>query len=80
MPHREIAKINWVAHVCLTEHKNLRRVLFKKRLTFNKNSMKVSNIHKLHFKELCGSKLSGLLPFDKMVIIQRVKNRLKTEK
>ena len=32
---------------------------------------------KLSFKEFCGSKLSGLHPFDNMTIIQSVKNRLK---
>ena len=35
---------------------------------------------KLSFRELCGSKLSGLHPFDNMVIIHWVKNRLKTER
>ena len=34
---------------------------------------------KLRFKELCGSKLSGLHPFDNMSIIHSVTNRLKTE-
>ena len=34
---------------------------------------------KLSFRELCGSKLSGLQPFDNIAIIHRVKNRLKTE-
>ena len=34
---------------------------------------------KLRFKELCGSKLSGLHPFDNMSIIHSVANRLKTE-
>ena len=34
---------------------------------------------KLSFRELCDSKLSGLHPFD-MVIIHWVKNRLKTER
>ena len=32
---------------------------------------------KLSFGELCGSKLSGLHPFDNMVIMHSVKNRLK---
>ena len=31
---------------------------------------------KLSFRELCGSKLSGLHPFDNMAIIHCVKNRL----
>ena len=35
---------------------------------------------KLSFRELCGSKLSGLHPFDGMVIIHCVKKRLKTER
>ena len=35
---------------------------------------------KLSFRELFGSKLSGLHPFDNMVITHRVKNRLKIEK
>ena len=34
---------------------------------------------KLSFRELCGSKLSGLHPFDNMAIIHWVENRLKTE-
>ena len=34
---------------------------------------------KLSFRELCGSKLSGLHPFDNMAIIHLVKNMLKTE-
>ena len=34
---------------------------------------------KLNFRELCASKLSGLHPFDNMVII-RAKNRLRTER
>ena len=32
---------------------------------------------KLSFRELCGSNLSGLHPFDNMAIIHRVKNRVK---
>ena len=32
---------------------------------------------KLSFGELCGSKLSGLHPFDNIIIIHSVKNRLK---
>ena len=32
------------------------------------------------FTELCGSELSGLLPFDNMAIIHWVKNGLKTER
>ena len=32
---------------------------------------------KLSFGELCGSNLSGLHPFDNMVIMHSVKNRLK---
>ena len=35
---------------------------------------------KLNFRELCGSKLLGLHPFDNMTIIHWVKNRLKTER
>ena len=35
---------------------------------------------KLSFRELFGSKLSGLHPLDNMVITHRVKNRLKIEK
>ena len=35
---------------------------------------------KLSFRELCGSKLSGLHPFDNMVIIHWVKNLSKTER
>ena len=35
---------------------------------------------KISFRELCGSKLSGLHPFDNMVIIHLVKNRLKNGK
>ena len=35
---------------------------------------------KLSFRELCGSKLSGLHPIDNMAIIHPVKNRLKTER
>ena len=35
---------------------------------------------KLSFRELCGSKLPGLHPFDNLVIIQWVKNRLKMER
>ena len=36
---------------------------------------------KLSFRaKFCGSKLSGLLPFDNMAIIHWVKNRLKTER
>ena len=35
---------------------------------------------KLSFRELCGSNLSGLHPFDNMVTIHCVKNRLKTER
>ena len=35
---------------------------------------------KLSFRELCGSKLSGLHPFDKMAITHSVKNRLETER
>ena len=35
---------------------------------------------KLSFRELCGSKLSGLHAFDDMAIILWVKNRLKTER
>ena len=34
---------------------------------------------KLSFRELCGSKLSGLLPFNNVVTIHYVKNLLKTE-
>ena len=34
---------------------------------------------KLSFRELCGSELSGLHPFDNMAIVHRVKNRLKSE-
>ena len=33
---------------------------------------------KVSFREMCGSKLSGLHPFDNMAIIRGVKNRLKT--
>ena len=35
---------------------------------------------KLHFRDLCGSKLSCLYPFDNVAIIHWVKNRLKTER
>ena len=35
---------------------------------------------KLSFRELCGSKSSGLHPFDSMAIIHEIKNRLKTER
>ena len=35
---------------------------------------------KLSFRELCGSKQSGLHPFDNMDIIHLVKNRSKTER
>ena len=35
---------------------------------------------KLSFRELCGSKLSGLYPFDNVAIINWVKSRLKTER
>ena len=35
---------------------------------------------KLSFRELCGSKLSDLHPFDNMAIIHCVKIRLKTER
>ena len=35
---------------------------------------------KLSFRELCDSKLSGLHPFDNMVIIHRVKTRSKTKR
>ena len=41
---------------------------------------KALNILKLSFREFCGSKLSGLHPFDNMAIIHRIKNRLKTER
>ena len=34
---------------------------------------------KLSFRDLCGSKLYDLHPFDNMAIIHLVKNRLKTE-
>ena len=35
---------------------------------------------KLSFRELSGSKLSGLYPFDNMALIHSVKIRLKTER
>ena len=35
---------------------------------------------KLSFRELCGSKLSGLHPFDNMAIIHCIKKGLKTER
>ena len=35
---------------------------------------------KLSFRELCGSKLSALYPFDNMAIIHWVQNRLETER
>ena len=35
---------------------------------------------KLKFRELCGSKLSGLVPFGNMAIIHWVKNRLKRKR
>ena len=35
---------------------------------------------KISFRELCDSKLSGSHPFDNMVIIHWVKNRLKNRK
>ena len=34
------------------------------------HSTKLEHIIKLSFRELCGTKLSGLNPFDNMVIIQ----------
>ena len=34
---------------------------------------------KLSFRELCGSKLSGLHPFDNITIIHLVKNMVETE-
>ena len=37
------------------------------------------HIQKLSFRELCDSKLSGLHPFDKMVVTHWVKNRSKTK-
>ena len=43
------------------------------------NGCKYLQISANIFRELCGSKLSGLEPFDNMAIIHWVKNRLKAE-
>ena len=44
--HTEIARINWVIQVCLTQSKYDRRVWFKERFTINKIRTKASNICK----------------------------------
>ena len=52
----------------------------KKDLDSTKMEPRLQIFVKLSFRELFGSKLSGLHPFDNMVITHRVKNRLKIEK
>ena len=64
---RDIARINWIIQVCLTQSKNVRRVWFKER--FVKFKRRPQIFIKLSFRELCNSKLSGLRAFDNMAII-----------
>ena len=68
-----------MSHPSFSQSQNVTGVWFKERFTFNKiyNTWK---FEKLHFRELCDSKLSGLHPFDNMVIIHWVINRSKTER
>ena len=64
---RDIARINWIIQVCLTQSKNVRRVWFKER--FVKFKRRPQIFIKLSFRELRNSKLSGLRAFDNMAII-----------
>ena len=77
--HRETARINCAIQACPRKTKNVRRVWFKEdsSSTFERTPR---IFVKLNFRELCGSKLSDLHPFDNMAIIRWIKNRLKTER
>ena len=79
-PQGEIARINWIIQVCLTQIKNVRRVWFKESITHStKFEWEPQIFAKLSFRELCDSKLSGLHPFHNIAIIHWVKNRSKAE-